>query len=147
MLDTGYGDQWELIDEIELNTLESFNIGAGANQFTIEVRHINALTYEFNVIQNYTGFYVNGISWIINGEALGSMTNDPIMYQFPNAGSYDIDVQIFGGGQDFDDYSSAPGLESEIILFTLNVDDPSGSQYSSGTTEATFNDMILTQKD
>ena len=144
VLDTGYGDQWEVIDEIELDTLEAFNIGAGLNQFTIQVRHINDLTYEFTVIQNYTVFYVNGISWIINGEELSSMTNDPIMYQFPNAGSYDIDVQIFGGGQDFDDYSSDPGLQSELILFTLSVDSP-GGQYSSGTEEVAFNDYTQYQ--
>ena len=144
--DLGY-NQYEIKNPIELTTLQSFNIGAGANQFTIEVKHINALTYEFTVIQNYTGFYVNGISWIINGEELSSMTNEPIMYQFPNAGSYDIDVEIFGGQQDFDDYSSDAGLESELILFTLTVDDPSSSQYSSGTAEVAFNDMITMQQE
>jgi len=144
--DLGY-NQYEIKNPIELTTLQSFNIGAGANQFTIEVRHINSLTYEFTVIQNYTGFIVNGISWIINGEELSSMTNDPIMYQFPNAGNYDIDVEIFGGQQDFDDYSSDAGLESELILFTLTVDDPSSSQYSSGTAEVAFNDMITMQQE
>ena len=137
--DLGY-DTYEVKYPIELNTLQSFNIGAGANQFTIEVRHINSLTYEFTVIQNYTGFYVNGISWIINGEELSSMTNESIMYQFPNEGNYDIDVEIFGGQQDMDDYSSDAGLESELILFTLTVDNPSSSQYSSGTAEVAFND-------
>jgi len=142
--DLGY-DRYEIINPIELTTLQSFNIGAGANQFTVEVRHINSLTYEFTLIQNYTGFYVNGISWIINGEELSSMNNEPIMYQFPNAGYYDIDVEIYGGQQDFDDYSSDPGLENEFIYFTLTVDDPSGSDYSSGTTEVAFNDMIAMQ--
>lgn len=137
--DLGF-NEYEIKNPIALTTLQSFNIGAGANQFTIEVKHINSLTYEFTVIQNYTGFIVNGVSWIINGEELSSMTNDPIMYQFPNEGNYDIDVEIFGGQQDFDDYSSDSGLESELILFTLTVDNPSSSQYSSGTEEVAFND-------
>jgi len=98
VIDLGYGNEWEVIDNIKLDTLQEFNIGAGANQFTIQVRHINSLTYEFNVIQNYTGFIVNGISWIINGQELSSMF-EPIMYQFSNAGNYDIDVEIFGGNK------------------------------------------------
>jgi len=144
VIDLGYGNEWEVIDNIKLDTLQEFNIGAGANQFTIQVRHINSLTYEFNVIQNYTGFIVNGISWIINGQELSSMF-EPIMYQFSNAGNYDIDVEIFGGNQDMDDYSSDSGLQSELVLFTLEVSSPSSSQYSSGTEEVAFNDYTQYQ--
>ena len=104
------------------------------------------MTYEFNVIQNYTGFIVNGISWIVNGEEFSSMF-EPIMYQFPNAGNYDIDVEMFGGQQDMDDYSSDSGLQSELVLFTLEVSSPSGSsEYSSGTEEVAFNDLIANIK-
>lgn len=144
VIDLGYGNEWEVVDNIKLDTLQEFNIGAGANQFTIQVRHINALTYEFNVIQNYTGFIVNGISWIINGQELSSMF-EPIMYQFPNAGNYDIDVEMFGGQQDMDDYSSDSGLQSELVLFTLEVSSPSDSQHSSGTEEVAFNDYTQYQ--
>ena len=144
VIDLGYGNEWEVKDPIKLSTLQEFNIGAGANQFTIQVRHINALTYEFNVIQNYTGFIVNGIGWVINGEEFSSMF-EPIMYQFPNAGTYDIDVEMFGGNQDFDDYSSDSGLQSELVLFTLEVSSPSSSEYSSGTEEVAFNDYTQYQ--
>lgn len=144
VIDLGYGNEWEVKDPIKLSTLQEFNIGAGANQFTIQVRHINALTYEFNVIQNYTGFIVNGIGWVINGEEFSSMF-EPIMYQFPNAGNYDIDVEMFGGNQDMDDYSSDSGLQSELVLFTLEVSSPSDSQHSSGTEEVAFNDYTQYQ--
>ena len=140
-------DRYEVIDPIELSTLEYFEIGAGSNQFKIQIRHVNALTYEFTVVQNYTGFIVNGITFRMNGEEVSALTSQPLMYQFPSSGDYDIDIEIFGGQQDFDDYSSDSGLENEFIYFTLNVEDPSQSEYSSGTAEVAFNDMIYLQQE
>ena len=141
------GNDLFLINDVILQTGQSYNLGAPTNEFTLAITYVNGLTFEFSLTQNYTGSYTDGVAFYVDGQNIGGSMFTPYMYQFGTSGTKEIDVEITGGNNDFDDYSSDAGLTFLRISFNLVVPGPNESPYSSGTTNVEFTDYTEYQND